>query len=493
MSVLLDTGELQGLNGTVSNLEQQSVNIRTVNMTIDEFKTGATGILAGDVWQKAGAKLSLYVQAMNKCCEAANALSQAIANAISSLMAVWDPRFGSTVDDQYRAETQAEYDRVSAKIAELSSQLDGLDTDTEEGAAAAYSIYAALQPLQAQLAEIDSLLTAIDTFLDEYHKQEEILKQLSSELDALSSAISGIAASDGFNYDSSVLANVDFSGFIGLDSLLTPGVTTPVVPTANYPEGYYGAHSTLYTGNNNKGTTFDYHILDKDEYDLVLQTADGLSPSNPFKTTSFDNLAAASGGEIVINAGRVERGPIYSGGEMRRSGGSNPVSDGGASLYYKDGTMGAVTNVDGKKYTGNDKLEEIDPDWACMGWFPTVVDGEAVPKEDYPATWNKQNITDYRNPLSYVGVTKDGDYIMGRTGGSRGDCEEQGVYPWDVAECLAEDGVDVDFLYILDGGGSVAESQDGEQIANTYDGRNLPTAIAAIPKEKSTEEKPLET
>lgn len=492
MAILVDNGELQGLNSSVANLQEQSVNIGTVNTTINAFKTGSTGILAGDAWKQAGAKLSLYMEAMGKCQEAASALADAIANAIATLTALWNDDFGDSVDDQFRDETVQAIADTKLAIAQLEAELASPDEELQQYAA---EIAAALESAKVELARLEALLIAIDAFLEEYHRQEQILNELAAKMEDLGTYISGIAASDGFNYDRSALSDLDFSDFIGLDTLPLP--TSGDVPSealTTHPDGYYGPHQTTYTGNNNTGTTFDYHILNKDEYDLVLQTADGLTPDNPFKTTSFEKLADASGGEIVINAGRVERGPIYSDGEMRRSGGSNPVADGGASVYYKDGVMGSVNNVDGRKYTGNDQLEEIEPDWACMGWFPTVVDGEAVPKEDYPDTWNKQNITDFRNPLSYVGTTKDGDYIMGRTGGSRGDCDEQGVYPWDVAECLAEEGIEVDFLYILDGGGSVAESQNGEQVADTYDGRNLPTAIAAVPKEKPADtEVPVES
>ncbi|MBR7042375.1 MAG: phosphodiester glycosidase family protein [Bacilli bacterium] len=479
MAVLLDTGELQGLNSTVSNLEQQSVNIRTVNNTINEFKSGANGVLAGGTWKQAGVKLSLYMDAMSKCCEAANALSQAIAAAIAALTAVWDPRFGESVDDQYRAETQAEYNRISEQIDALYAQLaDADDEEYDPG------IAAAIQGLQVELAEVESLLNAIDAFLEEYHRQEEILNRLSSELDSLSTAISGIAASDGFNYNSSSLSGIDFSQFIGLDT---------IAPITVHPVGYYGGHTTTYTGNNNNGTTFRYHVLNKNDYDLKLQVADGLNSKNPYKATSFTKLAAASGGDVVINAGRVQRGPIIADGEVLRSSGVSPVSDGGATLYFKNGTMGSINNVEGHHYTGDSQLEEINPDWAVMGWFPTVVDGKDIPKEEYPKTWNMENITNGRNPLSFVAVTQEGDYVLGDTGGKRGECTEQGVYPWDINECLKEEGIDADFVYVLDGGGSVAMSENGEQVANTYDGRNLPTAIAAVPKENTDKKEVQET
>ena len=466
MAVLVDTGELQSLNSTVSNLETQSVNINNVNISINEFKTGSNGILAGEPWQKSGAKLSLFLDAMNKCQQAADALSSAISNAISSLMALWDPRFGSSVDDQYRAETQQELNMAKTELENLIAAAGNTEMSEEDAA----NLANAIESLNAEIADLEDLLRAIDAFLEEYHRQEDILKELASKLDSLNAAIGGIAASDGLNYDKSLLSNIDFGSFIGLEN-------TPVLPSAGIDQ--LSVYQGRYNGLENSGTTVNYAIVPKTQ---VPKYTLGLRADGKIGTEDPESMVKRLQPQLFINCG-LNKGVFISDGQLVKAINSERI--GNETMYVdNNGMLGTFPNSDittrGKNGGSYDsekvasKIDELNINWGTSV-FGAIYQVDENGNEIVQTTGLGAEHDITHEPRSVMGQFEDGDYFFmeadGRKSGENGMTFEE-IYDYCINTVEKETGKKFRIIVNMDGGGSSFFYANGEVLDNVADSKD---------------------
>ena len=196
MANLVNKGELSGFNSAISTINQSAQSCNSVDSIIESFKNNG-GILRGELWQTEGQKMETLMTALDKSKAAASLLSSAIASSINDLLAVWDSRFGDDVSDTYRDEVYANLVEARRNLEICQAYLDSLPDDSPHLASAR----AARDAAAAVVAELESLLAAIDAFLAVYNTVISNLDSVASDLDAnFGSCVKGITATAPWNF-----------------------------------------------------------------------------------------------------------------------------------------------------------------------------------------------------------------------------------------------------------------------------------------------------
>ena len=196
MASLVNKGELNGFSPAISSVRQNGQDSLSVSSIIEQFKNSG-GILEGKIWQKEGANLDAYMNAMNKSMNTANKLSNAISESINSLLAVWDSRFSDDFSDTYRDETVANLEEAIRALERCQAYLDSLPEDSPHRGSA----IAARDAAQDVVNEWQSLLDAIDVFLSVYRTVLSNLDSLASELESdFGSYVKGITPSTSWSF-----------------------------------------------------------------------------------------------------------------------------------------------------------------------------------------------------------------------------------------------------------------------------------------------------
>ena len=196
MANLVNKGELIGFNSAISTIDQSGQSCNSVDSIIESFKNNG-GILRGGLWQTEGQKMETLMTALDKSKAAANLLSNAIASSINDLLAVWDSRFGDDVSDTYRDEVYSNLVEARRNLEICQAYLDSLPKNSPHYADAESARDAAA----AVVAELESLLAAIDAFLAVYNTVISNLDSVASDIDGdFGSCVKGITATAPWNF-----------------------------------------------------------------------------------------------------------------------------------------------------------------------------------------------------------------------------------------------------------------------------------------------------
>lgn len=184
-------------------------------------------------------------------------------------------------------------------------------------------------------------------------------------------------------------------------------------------------------------------------------------------------MAQESGATLAINGGRLNAGPIVADSKMiRQLGSKTPHETMGETLYMtSDGKLGTVLNVDKNgKYIAIDGLNEVNPEWALMGFHRIFDDGKYIHTNDRPL--NDDPNDGERHPRTFIAQTFNGEYIVGVVSGKRGKAEaagEPGMNLHEMADYITSQYSDVKMIYNLDGGGSSFMYYNGREVENITD------------------------
>ena len=187
-------------------------------------------------------------------------------------------------------------------------------------------------------------------------------------------------------------------------------------------------------------------------------------------------MAQESGATLAINGGRLNAGPIIADGNLIRQLGSKTVHETmGETLYMTpDGKLGAVLNVDQNgNYVAMDKLNQVNPEWALMGFHRIFDNGQYIHTKDRPLN-DSPNDTE-RHPRTFIAQTYSGEYIVGVVSGARGEAAaagEPGMNLHEMADYITNTYSDVKMIYNLDGGGSSFMYYNGREVENITDSGN---------------------
>ena len=186
-------------------------------------------------------------------------------------------------------------------------------------------------------------------------------------------------------------------------------------------------------------------------------------------------LANEVGAKLAINFSLTGTGYIYDKRKAYMGGGSGILYDGenlyksrtnyhDTTLYMdKNGNLGFFYNDPSKNngQTPEQKLKEVDAQWAAKTFFPIAVDGQYVDENKDPNIGGNSV-----NPRTFIGQTNNGDYFVGVcTGRNSDNTKQKGMTLKEVYDFSQEvTGGNIKFLMNGDGGGSSAFVYDGKKL-----------------------------
>ena len=185
-------------------------------------------------------------------------------------------------------------------------------------------------------------------------------------------------------------------------------------------------------------------------------------------------LASEVGAKLAINFSLTGKGYTEDSRKSYMGGGAGLIYD-GQNLYklknnyhdttlYMDqsGNLGYFYNnpqQNGGK-TPEQKLEEVNPQWAAKTFYPIAVDGQYVDENKDPNIGGNSV-----NPRTFIGQTKSGDYFVGVCTGRNSDGKQKGMTLKEVYDFAQQaTGGNINFLMNGDGGGSSSFVYEGKKL-----------------------------
>lgn len=271
---------------------------------------------------------------------------------------------------------------------------------------------------------VEDVSGAVDTWLDEHPEATTTVRDDSLTTEKYKD---GSVTSEKLNASVSATSE-DMAGIFDVNNI--------TVQSANY--------------NGSGGYTEVYYSIIPSDFKPLLYLA-----NNEVNTVQDAGENAADNGLVLsVNAGLFSVGgdgyPPYgtavgyviADGEVKKD--TNwTTNHGGQYLFMtEDGTLHDINNT-----CSLAEIEAFSPVWCVKGWQTIYKNGEFI------------EFSDSINPMAFIGQDEGGNYIVGVTGGR--DSGGVGFYSVDIYNFVLSIGFELEFLYVLDGGGSVALTLDG--------------------------------
>ena len=473
MAVLLNIGELGGVNASVTKVNQESQNSSSMNNILGDFKTASAGNeLKGKIWNSEGQKIQVFMDAMKKSQNIADRLAETISKAVNALMGAWDSRFGESIDDAYRDQIERELRAAEAELASLEAQK--LDTSSA----------------RALVAELRSLLNAIDNFLAVFATEMSNLNSVESEVEGdFGSFVAGITATAPWNFNPTGMEAVQ-NGLDNIDEQLldkdaaleTDSLSTGLTASTNVQEPEYYSDRYISDGSNgrpkNSGTTVNYTVIPKDtppQYYLSLNDKGTVTRIDPSKMV--DELDTP---EIFVNCGfndgiHISNGQVYTD--------TFTPDKPNRAVTYMD-SSGNLGSFDNKEIMTNGKLDEDKlqqkieendivyayPSFGAMYVAEGNEDGsDFIKTSGFDATHE-----DSRRPRAGIAQFEDGDYLLIEVDGDKNEHNYNGsdssgmtmqeFYDYVMNDVQEQVGKKIIFFNQNDGGSSSTYIVNGESI-----------------------------
>ena len=183
---------------TLSTLNQDSKDSKSVNDAINAFCENTGGKLSGEQWDKVRGKLGQYQEALNVRIGLASNLAEAIEKALKMLKDYMgdDQMLDTSKLEEYKTERQKCVD----SIATLNSMLNEMVEKKVQNADDTSAIKAQISVAEDTLKELDRIIEKIEGLDAIYKEAEAIMEEAYQQVVAFSSNVEAITPSGKYVY-----------------------------------------------------------------------------------------------------------------------------------------------------------------------------------------------------------------------------------------------------------------------------------------------------